>query len=256
MLRRLLRNSNDALRGWKIIYGISIKQLVKAPVDSVGISLGGSYYFGASLGRPKRGKLYRSVLKNLSLLLSDSLIPQISVSFVYHKENLDDLLVIAQDLFDHIGEFPNLSEKKFYFFSLACADDNASDVYHESNLTQVQSDRYREQIDALMQSGSSDFRRFIESHTKIDAPLTRKKTSKETHCGMAANYVLVAADGNLYPCCVAAAKGEAILGSIDMNADELYARRKSFWEHAPAEFCQWCRIKNTYMGKRAWSKWQ
>lgn len=253
---KYIRGAIEGLSIKLVTNGVSMAQLEEISIDEVGVSLDPSYYYGISVGRPKRDKLYWRLLESLRLLLSKSAVPRVMASFVYRKDHLNDLLMVAQDLFACIGKLPSLTAKRFCFLPRACADDTISDVYHGSNLTETESKRYRERMDALIQASNSDLRVFLKSHTRIESPLTRKETTRVAQCGMVANYVLVAADGHLYPCCVAAAKGQASLGPIDTKPDELYARRKSFWDHAPADFCKWCRIKNTLMGSRAWGSWQ
>lgn len=235
--------------------------LVRA--SRVGISLNASYDASQpNANRRDRGAFERALTNTVDILLQRSRDRKSTyVSSTFTTENWRDLFTIARELFEELtarGADPPRVKLKFGC-TLIADDARPDDPYHASMLSDGDKSAWRAHFHRVSQEWPN-FGKFIEDRTTLSAPPKYKRPAKgEKQCGMVKQYVLAAADGNYYPCCVMAARGECSLGAIsNTDAAQLTDSRREFYLHGTPTICaEGCRVKNhTLMGQKAWAKRQ
>ena len=229
----------------------------------VGISLDAAYE--ASRGpRPGRANWdansFRRSLQNIAKIVVARTEKGKStyVSSTFTTENWVHLFRMARALFQELRattEEPNALKVKFGCTSIA-DDSQPHDPYYPSRLGSSDKNNWA-LVRRLVRDLEPEFFAFIRDHTSLYKPVEDKTpTYGVFHCGMVKKYVLAAADGNYYPCCVMAARRSCSLGAIaECDPTSLAEKRQEFRENGTPSICaDGCRIKkHTLMGKKAWS---
>lgn len=266
-IRKRLPNSKIQVgthAGCKTLSRDLLKQLTEA--SHIGISLGAGYE--ASRG-PSPGHAnwdsgaFDRTLENIATIVQRRSEKGATtyVSSTFTRDNWTNLFVLAQALFEKLRQHPNgvhPCDLRVKFGATSIADDlRPHDPYYPSRLTP--SDRHNwSLILQLAERLDSDFSKFLRTRTSLrKAPEDRIPSYGITRCGMVQNYVLAAADGHYYPCCVMAARRTCSLGTIaDMTPAALARSRQEFRDSGTPPVCaEGCRVKShTLMGGKAWGK--
>ncbi|MCK5057843.1 MAG: radical SAM protein [Candidatus Aminicenantes bacterium] len=230
--------------------------------DHVGISLDAAYE--ASRG-PSPGhnnwdtEAFKRTLQNISQIVVARTEKKTStyICSTFTKENWVNLFRIAQALFEKLkSETEDPSNLKVKFGCTSVADDSRSyDPYYPSRLGDSEKNNWG-LLRRLIRNLNLDFSKFIGKKTNLYKPTKDKTTAYGiTHCGMVENYVLAAADGHYYPCCVMAARRSCSLGNIaDLDPHTLAEKRYQFYTNGTPPLCaDGCRVRDhTLMGGKAW----
>ena len=229
-------------------------------VSRVGISLNASFDASQPDARHRDPDAFERALTNIAeIVLGRSHKGKSTyVGSTFTAQNWHNLFTIAKALFDKLaarGVDPCAVRVKFGA-TLIADDTRPADPYYASLLSNAEKSEWRSHYQRL-NNESETFARFIADRTVLSAPPKYKRPAKGVkRCGMVEQYVLAAADGQYYPCCVMAAKGECSLGAIsDTDVNQLAANRREFYLHGTPRICaEGCRIRNhTLMGKKAWT---
>ncbi len=238
-----------------------------ADVSRLGISLGASYE--ASTGpRPgssvwDKGALDRT-LDNIAKIVgarTEKGGKSTCVSSTFTNESWAQVFVLGRMLFGKIkdsGYEPNECGLSFICTSIA-DDSRPSDPYWPSRLTPADR-RNWESVCRLIGESDPDFERFRRARRSLcQAPEDKTPDFGIRHCPMVLHYVLAAADGYYYPCCVMAARRSCQLGEISStDPARLAQNRKEFHEDGTPPMCaDGCRVwTHTLMGKKVkeWKK--
>lgn len=175
----------------------------------------------------------------------------------FTTENWVNLFIKAWALYEKLAtdsKDPNALKVTFGCTSIA-DDTRPHDPYYPSRLGSSDKNNWA-LLRRLIRDSEPEFSKFIGKHTQLYKPPKDKTPAYGiAHCGMVQNYVLAAADGNYYPCCVMAARRSCSLGKIaDCNPTTLAENRYKFHKNGTPPMCaEGCRVKHhTLMGKKAW----
>ncbi len=186
-------------------------------------------------------------------------------TFLFHKSNVMDALVIAEELWKNwdrmCREDPALRKKKFGFKLLYIADDAVpEDPFHLSNPDEEIERHWHEGINAIKQSGRP-FGEFLGNYREettgfilpkeiYEAKLPLREVSKVDSCPLAKGHALIGADGNIYPCRIQAAASEHSYGRIEETSlQELLSERVNFFSDPLPECAHGCRLTQTLIGQ-------
>jgi len=246
-----VQNNPNILIGTHGAFDVSNKHLFSTLVNvpRIGISLDASYE-ATRTGRD-RNAMKRAIDNTTGIVKQRSKVNKRTyISFTFTKDNWMKLFEIAWLLFNQINSY------KFKFNYTMIADDNCPhDPYYPSRLQP--SDRinwylFLDLLDLL----NPDFSCFIKEHTRLSKiPEDKNPAFGVKRCGMVNKYVLAAADGYYYPCCVMAAKQTCRLGQISATTPrDLKNRREDFYYNKTPAICrEGCRVRDfTLMGSKAW----
>lgn len=230
---------------------------VLSKVFHVGVSLDASYEATRS-GRDPGA--FERALNNVTSIVVERTEreKETYVSSVFTRDNWVGLFLVARSLFDRLSESGKGPCKlKITFGPTSIADDSRTDdPYYQSRLEDAEKSGWMDRLRLISRQDDS-FAEFLQERTKLSkAPKYRVPAFGVKHCGMVKNYVLAAADGYYYPCCVMAAKRSCRLGKISETSPEALSRkRQEFFETGTPPLCaDGCRIKDhTLMGGKAWN---
>ncbi|MCK5611501.1 HAD-IA family hydrolase, partial [Candidatus Pacearchaeota archaeon] len=260
-LRYKLPNTNITLCSNGIIL---MGEALQKDVDSLHISthdLKASHFSGEEM--PKNVKL----IWNHIWQYFQGPVEEIWVTFLFDRENAVDALVIAQELWKNwkslCEQNKQLSNKKFYFKLLYAADDSVPEnPFHLSNPDDDLHNEWTESVDAL-KVGDQPFGMYLSSYSHdvtkggfflpkeiTSGQLPKRKSISCKSCKIAQKQVLVAADGNVYPCRLQAIeKGYRYAHVSDLSVDRLTRDRERMFGQALPSCLSGCRLHYTSVGR-------
>jgi MoaA/NifB/PqqE/SkfB family radical SAM enzyme/adenine/guanine phosphoribosyltransferase-like PRPP-binding protein len=205
-------------------------------------------------GRDKFDQVWRNIFQEYAL---KSPIEEIKISFVYTKENLKEVLPLLEKIREAWtaveAELAKKGiKKRFWFYLQAEAVDHGPD--RPFAILNLDDESKRIWTDAVekMHIEKPLLWAFIQEHCPwISAgPLKERKSEPVKLCYMVTNYLLIAASGLIYPCCVMPASApQTNLGHITQSLEALLRRRMKFMFALPKRCRIGCHIGNTLSGK-------
>jgi len=222
----------------------------------VSISLHGTSQdrFLGFTGRDKFDQVWHNIFQEYAL---KSPIEEIKISFVYTKENLKEVLPLLEKIRSAWtaveAELAKKGiKKRFWFYLQAEAVDHGPD--RPFAILNLDDESKRMWADAVekMRIENPPLWAFIQEHCPwiSGGPLKERKSEPAKLCYMVTNYLLIAASGLIYPCCVMPASAPRTnLGHITQSLEELLRRRMKFMFALPKRCRIGCHIGNTLSGQ-------
>ena len=185
-----------------------------------------------------------------------SLIKDIKVSFVYNGDNFHEILPLLEKIrlaWEDVDQKLKAKgvEKNFWFFLQAEATDEGPDKpFSIMSLSPEKKHEWAEAMNKLPVENPALWA-FIKKHAPYIAagPLRERQKEPAKMCWIVSNYLLLAATGKIYPCCLMPASApENHLGDIAQPLEELLKNRQMLmW--APPKRCRLdCHIRGTLSG--------
>jgi len=187
------------------------------------------------------------------------------VTFRYDNTNYLQCFSLIERLWERREELcklnPSLYKTELWVKMLPLADDSKpEDPFHLSNLSfkdQVKwsmkcykfmhgktpfAQYYQKCIDGFIDTG------FIMPQEFLTGQLPVNTTKPVKKCLPVTNYLLIAADGNFYPCAQQLGQGKGILLPCSSSVDEVLQKRREHYENNTKQ-CN-CRLHNAFMIKQ------
>jgi hypothetical protein len=194
----------------------------------------------------------------------ESGIGEVWVTVTYDHNNYLQIFSLVERMWKErerlCGEHPALRKKELGIKIMAIADDAVPEnPFHLSDPSFDMNGEWSEKHHALLCSGSP-FGEYLKkvSNGFIDTGfmlpqeilagrLFAHNVSPVRHCWPVTNYILISADGHLYPCPAAAAQKRDTLGTMDSDAKDILSKRRDLF-HCPChDSHKGCRMLTTFM---------
>jgi starch synthase len=182
---------------------------------------------------------------------------EIQVSLVYDTANFKEIIGLIRKIW---GKFESLRKGNGYIRARLkivlrpCADDSSPfDPYHNSRLPQFLLMEYKDKLEEF-KSNDPEFWKFVcdQANDMLTIPFSGRKAEPVAKCNLVKDYVLMAADGIFYPCCVmAACQRDFNLGFISQGNKELSQRRASLLSYPHVRCFHYCRPQFNDTASRA-----
>ena len=225
----------------------------QSSIDEISISLDEAS--AQSYQKNKGQDLFETVWRNIQQYLFEGPVSTIRVTQIYDQQRLSTGILLAERLFSVWSKLDPRSVKRraFRFLLFPMADDrNSGDPYAASLFT---AQRMKDWLDALrnIRNANPDFFRFLESNTNLTTLAQENPTAHPAeHCWPVAQYALLGADRNIYPCFAACSNFKSTnIGSMESTLDELLKRRESLFSCPPLQCRAGCRPGSVFYGLRS-----
>jgi glycosyltransferase involved in cell wall biosynthesis/MoaA/NifB/PqqE/SkfB family radical SAM enzyme len=207
-----------------------------------------------SFARNKGRNLFFQVWNNICKYLFDSNLSLIRITKIYNRQNILDSFNLAEKLFELWKKLPPYSAKKknFKFMLFQMADDNnAASPYGDTELSNEKKEMLKNKLRQVRYE-NEDFYYFLQNNTNISA-ITEENLEVRSadHCWNVVNYLLLGADGKIYPCFATCSCFKATtIENINQSKKEIKAGRENLFSFPPLRCRQGCRPGSVFYGQR------
>lgn len=210
----------------------------------------------------KGSQKFSVVLRNIARYLTKTAILKVRVTMIYDRARLGGAIALAErlrKLLRKLQRSKRLSSTRaeaFRFMLFPQADDSSPDhPYEATQLTPSDKARWLSRMNEIRNKRPS-LSKFIDEHTNVATqPLANLVTPPVKRCPSVTDYVLLAADGNYYPCFASCAEfQEASLGPGNQSPSSLLKKRDQIFRNPPARCRKGCRPGCTFYGRRAFER--